>query len=97
MATPISSGESSWMKWMPATVTSVWSGQARQNSRWRPVRMAPGSAFTNSLGTVRSAGLGVGEGENFLNNVRHGMNSLLGCSDGKRASWTRVGGRPAKA
>lgn len=32
-AAPISSGESSWMKWLPRTVTSIWCGQLRQNSR----------------------------------------------------------------
>ncbi len=31
MAAPISSGESSWMKWLPGTVTSDWFGQRRQN------------------------------------------------------------------
>jgi hypothetical protein len=32
-ALPISSGESSWMKWLPGTVTSVTLGQLRQKSR----------------------------------------------------------------
>ncbi len=32
-APPIWSGESSWTKWTPSTVTSVWLGQVRQNSR----------------------------------------------------------------
>jgi hypothetical protein len=50
IARPISSGESSCTKWLPATVTSVWFGQLRQNSRCAPVRIAPGSAFTNSFG-----------------------------------------------
>src|SRR6185503_683251 len=51
MARPISCGESSWMKWLPLTVTSSWRGQVRQNSRWGPVRMEPGSALTKSLGS----------------------------------------------
>ena len=50
MARPISSGESSWMKWLPRTVTSVWFFQPRQNSRGGPTRMAPGSALTKSFG-----------------------------------------------
>ncbi len=32
-------------------MTSVWFGQVRQNSRWAPIRIEPGSAFTNSFGT----------------------------------------------
>jgi hypothetical protein len=39
------------MKCTPGTVTSVWSGQVRQNSRCAPVRIAPGSALMNSLGS----------------------------------------------
>ncbi|WP_182545353.1 hypothetical protein [Halosaccharopolyspora lacisalsi] len=45
-------GESSWRKWLPGTVTSRWSVQVRTRSRWGPVRMAPGSALTRSLGTA---------------------------------------------
>src|SRR5687768_7496685 len=33
-ARPISAGESSWMKWLPGTVTSRWLGHVRQKSRW---------------------------------------------------------------
>ena len=55
MALPISSGESSWGKWLPATVTSRWFGQLRQNSRCGPTRMAPGSQLTNSFGTSLEA------------------------------------------
>jgi hypothetical protein len=33
------------------TVISVWFGQARQNSRCAPTRIAPGSALTKSFGT----------------------------------------------
>ena len=51
-ARPISSGLSSWTKWRPLTVTSVWLGQVRQTSRWRPTRMEPGSALTKSFGTL---------------------------------------------
>src|SRR5262249_887130 len=52
MARPISSGESSWTKWTPATVTSVCAGHAQTVSRFAPPpRSAPGSAFMNSLGT----------------------------------------------
>jgi hypothetical protein len=51
MARPISAPESSWMKWMPGTVTSAWSGQVRQKSRTAPVRMLPGWALMNSLGS----------------------------------------------
>jgi len=52
MARPISAPESSWRKWMPGTVTSAWSGQVRQKFRTAPVRMLPGSALTNSLGSL---------------------------------------------
>src|SRR5215467_9682876 len=53
MARPISSGESSWTKWIPETVTSVCAGNLRAKSRTAPpVRIPPGSAFTNSLGTL---------------------------------------------
>lgn len=38
------------MKCAPGTVTSVWLGQVRQNSRCTPVRIVPGSALTKSLG-----------------------------------------------
>src|SRR5713226_9961971 len=51
IARPISGPASSWMKWLPATVISLWLGQARQNSRGAPVRIAPGSALMNSFGT----------------------------------------------
>jgi hypothetical protein len=44
------------MKWMPGTVTSAWSGQVRQKSRTAPVRMLPGSALMNSLGSSDRAG-----------------------------------------
>src|SRR3546814_18174149 len=37
IAAPIPSGLSSWMKWAPATVRSVWIGPVRQKSRLRPV------------------------------------------------------------
>jgi hypothetical protein len=37
------------MKCEPATVTSVWFGHVRQNSRIAPVSIALGSAFTNSF------------------------------------------------
>ena len=50
IACPISGPESSWMKWLPVTVTSVWLGQCRQNSRGAPVRIAPGVALTNNFG-----------------------------------------------
>ena len=39
------------MKWEPATVISRWLGHARQYSRCGPVRIAPGSALTKSLGS----------------------------------------------
>jgi hypothetical protein len=51
MAWPIWGPESSWMKWMPGTVTPAWSGPVRQNSPNGPARMLPGSALTNSLGS----------------------------------------------
>ena len=52
MACPISSGESYWTKWSPATVTSVCAGNPRAKSRFAPAATSkPGSAFTNSLGT----------------------------------------------
>ena len=35
---------------MPGTVISLWSGQLRQKSHAGPVRIAPGSALTNSFG-----------------------------------------------
>src|SRR3546814_4331074 len=50
IAAPISSGLSSWMKWAPATVISVWFGHVRQKSRIRPVVQDPGSALMTSLG-----------------------------------------------
>ena len=52
---PISSGLSSWTRWRPFTVTSVWFGQARQSSRCRPTRIDPGSALIKSFGTSVSA------------------------------------------
>jgi hypothetical protein len=52
MARPISSGESSWTKWIPATVTSSCAGHLRTKSTNQSLaRIAPGSAFKNSLGT----------------------------------------------
>jgi hypothetical protein len=48
MASAISLGESSWMKWLPFTVTSCWFFQLRQKSRWAPVKIAPGSALMKS-------------------------------------------------
>src|SRR5271170_417587 len=50
IARPIAGPESSWMKCTPGTVTSAWFFQLRQNSRTAPIRIAPGSAFTNSFG-----------------------------------------------
>lgn len=52
MAWPIWGPESSWMKWMPGTVTSAWSGQVRQDSWTGPAKMLPGSALTNSFGSL---------------------------------------------
>ncbi len=53
MARPISSGESSWTKWTPATVTSVCAGKLQVKSRTAPwARIPPGSAFKNSFGTL---------------------------------------------
>src|ERR1700724_3876181 len=49
-ALPMAAPESSWMKCDPGTVTSLWLFQRRQNSRGAPIRMAPGSALTNSFG-----------------------------------------------
>src|SRR4029450_3048147 len=55
-ARPISSGESSWRKWTPATVTSVCAGNLRARSRTAPpARIPPGSALTHSLGTRLAA------------------------------------------
>src|SRR5258705_8768867 len=54
-ARPIAGPESSWMKWEPGTVTSAWFFQVRQNSLTAPIRMAPGSALTNSFGMSRPA------------------------------------------
>src|SRR5262249_36128929 len=52
MARPISSGESSWRKWSPATFTSSCARNPRAKSRFAPPTTSkPGSAFTNSLGT----------------------------------------------
>ena len=50
MTWPIAVGESSYTKWMPSTVTSVWQGHERANSNCAPARMAPGLAEINSLG-----------------------------------------------
>jgi hypothetical protein len=55
MVPPISWGESSWRKWLPFTVTSVWFGQLRQSWRCAPTRMTPGSALTKSFGTGATA------------------------------------------
>src|ERR1700730_642699 len=54
-ARPIAGPESSWMKCDPRTVTSVWFFQLRQKSLGVPIRMAPGSALTNSFGRSFSA------------------------------------------
>src|SRR5208282_2842713 len=52
-ARPISSGESSWTKWIPATVFSVSAGLPRTRlTSVSLARIAPGSAFRNSLGTL---------------------------------------------
>src|SRR5262249_59758032 len=52
MACPISSGESSWTKWRPATFTSVSAGNLRMKARSSSLaRIAPGAALKNSLGT----------------------------------------------
>src|SRR4029077_11228189 len=52
MAFPISSGESSWTKWTPAIVFSVSAGHPRTRlTSLSLARIAPGSAFRNSLGT----------------------------------------------
>src|SRR5437762_6760814 len=48
IAWPIAAPESSWMKCDPATVTSVWFSKLRQKSLTRPIKIAPGSALTNS-------------------------------------------------
>jgi hypothetical protein len=59
---PIKPGESSWMKWMPGTVTSVWLGSARHQPRLRPTNTAPGSALTNSWGrSLQPGGSGLAE------------------------------------
>src|SRR3546814_581694 len=50
IAAPIYAGLSSWMKWAPATVISVWFGYVRQKSRIRPVVKDPGSALMKSFG-----------------------------------------------
>jgi hypothetical protein len=53
MARPISSGESSWTKWIPATVFSVSAGHPRTRlTSVSLARIAPGSAFRNSLDTL---------------------------------------------
>jgi hypothetical protein len=49
-ARPIAGPESSWTKCTPGTVTSLWFFHARQNSHTGPIRIAPGSALTNSFG-----------------------------------------------
>jgi hypothetical protein len=55
IAWPIWSGESSWTTWLPSTVTSVWVGQARQDSRCAPTRVALRSASMNSVARSLSA------------------------------------------
>src|SRR5450755_2754163 len=54
-ARPMAGPESSWMKCEPGTVTSVWFFQLRQDSRGAPIKIAPGSALTNSLGMSHCA------------------------------------------
>src|ERR1700722_7270527 len=49
-ASPTSSGASSCRKWAPLTSTVSWFGQARQNSRWAPIRKPAGSASMKSFG-----------------------------------------------
>src|SRR5215471_17282285 len=48
-AWPISWGLSSWRKWRPFTVTSVWFNQARQSSRCLPTRIEPGIRIDEQL------------------------------------------------
>src|ERR1700690_66609 len=48
-----SSGASSCRKWAPLTITVSWFGQARQNSRWAPIRKPAGSASMKSFGIGR--------------------------------------------
>ena len=48
-------GELSGRKCRPFTVTSVWFGQPRQTSRWRPTRIEPGSALMKSFGRSDAA------------------------------------------
>jgi len=56
IAAPIKSGESSWMKWIPGTVTSCWFGQRRQKSRMRPTICAPRIGIDEKLGQVLAPG-----------------------------------------
>ena len=46
----ISCDESSWMKWLPLTVTSFKLFQPLISSLWSPTSIKPGSAFTNNFG-----------------------------------------------
>src|SRR5881409_945715 len=85
MARPISSGESSWTKWTPATFTSYCAGHLRTKSTIaRLARIPPGSAFTNSLGTPRqrrpSPLAGLGERPSVLRHLLDGE----GAQDGLR-------------
>jgi hypothetical protein len=63
-ARPITGPESSWVKCEPDTVTSVWFCQLRQKSLTAPIKIAPGSALTNSFG-ISLAAIHC-EGEAFL-------------------------------
>src|SRR5260370_12088263 len=48
-APPIAAPESSWMKYEPGTVTSVWLFHLRPKSLTAHIRLAPRSALPNSF------------------------------------------------
>ena len=87
------------MKWLPRTVISCWLGQRRQNSRWGPVRMTPGSALTKSFGRSlrgQPPGVGVDDGHDVgglaVDRDLAGATSASGGAT--RRVRGRAGGRP---
>ena len=51
-AAPISSALSSWMKWTPGTLTSVWLGQVRTKSQGATADERTGLAFDEQFGDI---------------------------------------------
>ena len=82
-------------------MTSVWLGQARQTSRWRPTRIEPGSALMNSFGTSlvgepARVVLDHGDDVGGLALDRDLARPASASGGGPRPGWRRAGGtRPS--